>query len=295
MRISRLQLAGEVMTGPEKVLVEDYCHQYPFHVGGGIEFGADGYLYVSGADGSTAQLWDYGQTGSPANPCGDPPGTVGSLLTSPTSEGGRLRVQDLRTPAKPGDPTGLDGSLIRIDPATGAGAPNNPLKSSTDLNERRIIGYGLRDSVRLAVRPGTSEIWLTDRGGGYFEEFMRVQTPVASVENYGYPCYEGGVDANGNPYARIRPASDAENLNICENLYKAGNATLAPWWAYDHELPVVPDEKCTKDSAGSPAGSLLSGEAFYPKTGANFPTAYRGALFFSDRLRDCIYAHPARV
>ena len=74
MRISRLQLAGEVMTGTEKVLVEDYCHQYPFHAGGGLEFGADGYLYVSGSDGSTAQLWDYGQTGTPLNPCGDPPG-----------------------------------------------------------------------------------------------------------------------------------------------------------------------------------------------------------------------------
>ena len=46
------------------------------------------------------ELWDYGQTGTPANPCGDPPGTVGSMLTPPTSEGGRLRVQDLRTPAR---------------------------------------------------------------------------------------------------------------------------------------------------------------------------------------------------
>jgi PKD repeat protein len=290
VRVSRLQIAGQVMTGAEHVLVEDYCHQYPFHVGGGLEFGADGYLYVSGSDGSTAQLWDYGQTGTPANPCGDPPGAVGSLLTPPTSEGGRLRVQDLRTPATPGDPTGLGGSLIRIDPATGLGAPTNPLSSSSDINERRMIGYGLRDSARLAVRPGTSEIWVTDRGGGYWEEFMRVQTPVAAVQNYGYPCYEGGIDPSGNPYTRIRPASDAMNLDICENLYRAGNQTVAPYWAYDHELPVVPGENCTKDSNGSPAGSLLTGVSFYPVSGGNFPAPYRGALFFSDRLRDCIYA-----
>ena len=68
MRISRLQIAGEVMTGPEQVLVEDYCHQYPYHTGGGLEFGADGYLYVSGSDGSTSQVWDYGQTGTPREP-----------------------------------------------------------------------------------------------------------------------------------------------------------------------------------------------------------------------------------
>ena len=158
------------------------------------------------------ELWDYGQTGSPANPCGDPPGTIGSLLSPPTSEGGRLRVQDLRTPATAGDPTGLDGSLIRINPATGVGAPNNPLSSSADVNERRMIGYGLRDSARLAIRPGTSEVWVTDRGGGYWEEFMRVQTPVSSVQNYGYPCYEGGIDANGNPYNAHPPRKRRDGL-----------------------------------------------------------------------------------
>ena len=72
-----------------------------------------------------------GTTARPARPrtrAVTRPGRSASLLTSPTSEGGRLRVQDLRTPATPGDPTGLDGSLIRIDPATGAGAPDNPLQ-----------------------------------------------------------------------------------------------------------------------------------------------------------------------
>ena len=89
------------MAGTEQVLVEDWCQQYPVHTGGGLAFGADGYLYFSGGDGSTASFWDYGQTGTPANPCGDPPGAVGDLLTPPTAEGGRLRVQDLRTAGDP--------------------------------------------------------------------------------------------------------------------------------------------------------------------------------------------------
>ena len=82
-----------------------------------MAFDKDGKLIASASDGSTSQFWDYGQSGSPANPCGDPPGGVGSALTPPTSEGGRLRAQDMRTT---GDPTGLSGSVIRIDPATGA-------------------------------------------------------------------------------------------------------------------------------------------------------------------------------
>ena len=130
-------------------------------------------------------------------------------------------MQDLRTP---GDPTGLDGTLIRIDPRTGAGVSGNPLFGSADANERRILAYGLRDSVRLAIRPGTNDVWVGDRGGGYWEEFNRVPD-AGSVRNFGWPCYEGGIDAQGDPYTRIRPRSDEENMNICNNLYAAGDQT----------------------------------------------------------------------
>jgi PKD repeat protein len=211
---------------------------------------------------------------------------VGDLLTPPTSEGGRLRSQDLRTP---GDPTGLNGSLIRIDPATGAGVSGNPLFGSSSANERRILAYGLRDAVRLAIRPGTSDVWVGDRGGGYWEEFDRVPD-TSSVRNFGWPCYEGGMDANGDPYTRQRPKSIEANVNICNDLYAAGNETVAPHWAYDHELPIVPGETCSEDALGAPAGSLLAGMSFYPAVGGNFPAPYRKALFFGDRLRDCIYA-----
>ena len=98
----------------------------------------------------------------------------------------------------------------------------NPLFGSADANERRILAYGLRDAVRLAIRPGTSDVWVGDRGGGYWEEFNRVPD-AGTVRNFGWPCYEGGIDAQGDPYTRIRPRSVEENTNICNNLYAAGD------------------------------------------------------------------------
>jgi glucose/arabinose dehydrogenase len=269
-RISRLQVAGEVMTGSEKVLVQDFCQQYAAHAGGGLAFDKDGKLIASSSDGSTSLFWDYGQGGSPKNPCGDP---GGSNPSPPNSEAGRLRAQDIRTT---GDPTGLSGSVIRIDPATGAPVGT----SGSDTNAKRIIAYGLRDAARLAIRPGTNDIWVTDRGGGYWEEFHRV-TPGSSKPNFGWPCYENNS---------IREQSDLQNLNLCESLYSGGGATGA-FWAYDHELNVTASDNC--EPADVRSGSTLSGVEFYQaQTGAsnNFPPMYRNALFFADRLRSCIWA-----
>src|SRR5688572_19107939 len=41
-RISRLQVSGEVMTGSEKVLIQDFCQQFTGHAGGGLGFDKDG-------------------------------------------------------------------------------------------------------------------------------------------------------------------------------------------------------------------------------------------------------------
>ena len=285
-RVSRLRASGDRMEA-EQVLVNDWCQQFPFHAGGGLEFGADGYLYVSGGDGARWGIWDYGQLGAPSNPCGDPPAGVGSLMTPPTAEGGRLRAQDLRTT---GDPLGLAGSLSRIDPDTGDGVPGNPMFSSAEPNARRMLAHGFRNPARLAVRPATNDVWVADRGGGYWEELDRVQGGADPVRNFGWPCYEGGLDENGDPYARVRPRSDDQDLDICESLYLTGNETAAPYWGYDHEQPVVAGEQCDTDAAtGKPLGNQISGLSFHP-AGGSFPAAYRNALFFADRLRNCMYA-----
>ena len=159
------------MTGTEQVLIEDWCQQYPSHSVGSLAFGADGALYVSGGDGASFNFADWGQDGSPLNPCGDPPGGPGSTLTPPTAEGGALRSQDLRTS---GDPTSLDGALLRVDPATGQGLPDNPLAFSSDPNARRIVAHGFRNPFRIGVRPRTSEVWVGDVGWNTWEEVDRV-------------------------------------------------------------------------------------------------------------------------
>ena len=115
-----------------------------------MEFGRDGALYASAGDGASFNFVDYGQDGSPLNPCGDPPGGVGATLTPPTAEGGALRSQDLRTS---GDPVTLDGTVIRVDPATGAALPATRNRGHNPTT--RIIAYGLRNPFRLTTRPGT--------------------------------------------------------------------------------------------------------------------------------------------
>ena len=278
-RLSRLTASGNTMSGSEQVLVNDWCQQYPSHSGGGLAFGADGYLYLSGGDGAAWHFADYGQDGDPVNPCGDPPGGVGSAQTIPTAQGGRLRSQDLRAP---GDPVGLNGSLIRIDPITGAAAPGNPLAGNSDANARRMLAYGLRNPFRLAVRPGTNDVFMADVGGGYWEEIDRVNAGVDPVKNFGWPCYEGGTRADGSVYAKKLASWDAMNLDMCEDLYADGTSA-APYWAYEHDVALTGTDNC------DPGGNSISAIEFYPGSGGGFPTAFDGALFFADYSRECIW------
>jgi len=274
-RLSRLQASGNTMTGAEQVLIEDWCQQYPSHSIGAVEFGPDGNLYASGGDGASFNFADWGQDGNPVNPCGDPPSQPGTAMTPPTAEGGALRSQDLRTPA---DPVTLDGSVIRVDPATGAGAAGNPQASSADPNARRIIAHGLRNPFRFTFRPGSNELWAGDVGWNDWEEINRIPNATDNVmENFGWPCYEGAGRQSGY---------DGANLSICENLYATPGAVTAPYFAYHHTSRVVPNESCPTGS------SSTAGLEFQFNTGNSYPAEYQDALFFADYSRDCIWVMP---
>jgi glucose/arabinose dehydrogenase len=275
-RLSRLTLSGGVSTG-EQVLINDWCQQFPSHSTGTLTFGSDGYLYAGGGDGASFNTADYGQlgatyTGDNANPCGDPPGSVGTALSPPTAEGGALRSQSVR---RTDGPTTLDGAIIRIDPATGLGAPGNPFAGSADTNKARVIAYGMRNPFRFTMRPGTRELWVGDVGNSAWEEINRVADTGDSVaENFGWPCYEGTGPQGG---------FQGLGLNQCTSLYNTVGSVSAPYYTYNHGASVVSGDGCATAN-----GSAVTGVAFYP--GGSYPAAYTGALFFGDHSRRCIWA-----
>ncbi|HXL19407.1 MAG TPA: PKD domain-containing protein, partial [Streptosporangiaceae bacterium] len=274
-RVSRLTASGNKMTGAEQVLVRGWCQQFPSHSIGTLMFGRDGALYAGAGDGASFNNVDYGQygatyAGDQANPCADPPSPAGTALSPPTAEGGALRSQSVR---RTDGPATLNGAIIRINPDTGQGLPDNPFASSSDPNARSIVAYGLRNPFRFTQRPGTDELWIGDVGWNTWEEIDRLTSPTATAtRNFGWPCYEGPGPQSGYQSA---------GLNLCSSLYATPGSVAAPYYTYKHSACVVSYPGCHK------GGSSITGLAFYQ--GGSYPAAYNGALFFADHTRNEIW------
>ncbi len=174
----------------------------------------------------------------------------------------------------PAEPRVLNGSLLRVDPTTGAGVPGNPFFSSSDVNAQRIVGYGLRNPFRFTIKPGI------ERACGYRTSAgttgrRSTASPIATIaKNFGWPCYEG----TGH-----QGAYDGDNLNICEALYAQNPPTVTPpLLTYNHGAHPVANDGCPVGS------SSIAGLAFYTG-GSNYPATYDGALVFSDYSRTCMW------
>jgi glucose/arabinose dehydrogenase len=256
----------------EKELLQGWCQQFDSHSVGELAFGDEGDLYVSGGDGASYEsIPDYGQLGTPPNPCGDAPtptGTAPSESQRHEAEGGALRSQNMDL---------LNGAILRIDPDTGAAFPSNPRVGSGNATEERTVAKGFRNPFRFTFDPVTGEIYSGNVGSSEIEEIDRFQAPPTALYNSGWPCYEG---------IQRQFQFKTLGLDTCAALYKAeaeGNPqTSDPFFTYSHKQTVVPDDECPTES-----GSAMSGLSFYE--GGRYPPKYEGALFFADAVRGCMW------
>lgn len=254
-QLRRIEVGPDNKAVSQTVLINDWCQQYGGHSVGDLEFAPDGSLLVSSGEGASFETIDRGQLHG--NPCGDP-----------VNEGGMLRSQDARTT---GDPTGLSGSVIRINPDTGAAWPTNPWASDPDTNRAKIIAYGFREPFRLSVDSVTNKLYVGDVGWSLWEELNEVDLNAPEPANFGWPCYEGND---------IQPGVAAENIPLCQSLTPA--EVKAPAFTYSHT-----DRLDTQCGSG---GTSITGIATVRNN--SYPAPYRNGLYIADYSRQCVFFMP---
>ena len=152
--VARYQASGGVVDPASEVVLLEVLQPYGNHNAGQLQFGPDGYLYISLGDGGAG---------------GDP------------QENG----QNLRTHL---------GSLLRIDVnATTGDRPyaipaDNPFAGNGDGFREEIYAYGLRNPWRFSFDRDTGWLWLADVGQERFEEVNIIERGG----NYGWDVVEAG-------------------------------------------------------------------------------------------------------
>jgi glucose/arabinose dehydrogenase len=191
------------------------------HSVGAVRFGTDGSLFVSLGDGTSYNGID------------------------PRA----IRVQDIDN---------LSGKILHIDAITGQGLSNNPFyNGDPNSNRSKVYNLGLRNPFRFTIDKKTNTPVIGDVGFDTYEE-VNVGKPGA---NFGWPFYEGGLDANGNIVSLQQPKY--ATLNAAKDFYSSGKTVTAPVYTYKHFS----------------SNSIVLGD-FY--TGNTFPSIYQGALFVGD-------------
>lgn len=155
-RVSRLKLTAELTTEDETVLVDNIPSPNGNHNAGDLQFGKDGYLYISTGDGGTG-------------------GVTARQLHN--LDGAILRIT-------------RDGDIPADNPFQGAGSARcNTGPATAGTKCREIFAYGFRNPFRIAFDPNAAgtRFFINDVGQGSVEEISE----GVSGGDYGWNCFEG--------------------------------------------------------------------------------------------------------
>ena len=169
----------------------------------------------------------------------------------------------------------LSGRVLRIDPDSGEGLPDNPWYEPTNpkSNRSRTWSYGFRNPFRITVNPTDGQPYIGDVGTSYYEE---INTGIG--RNFGWPCYEGGftdrAQQEGEATASMEQVgyrSNIRTVDFCNEMYSKGQEYVKkPLFTYRHPY----------DEDGKDLGASITGLAFY--NGTSYKSKYYGALFIAD-------------
>jgi len=152
-----------------------------FHNGGQLQFGPDGFLYVSVGDGGA----DFGVEDVVCN-AQDPERLLGKLL--------RLDV----------DVAGDVAPWYEIPPTN----PFGPARDPSDVHADEIWALGLRNPFRFSFDRSSGALWLGDVGQDAREEIDFQPASSTGGENYGWKVLEGTVcQLPGAPVGASCPAA----------------------------------------------------------------------------------------
>ena len=232
---------------------------------------------MSGGDSAFYEFADYGQRGDPANPCGDPPGDVGSRSSRHRRRWGSCeRKTCLPAKIRSALAERLSASML----ARAAVSPTTREPRAMTRMPAASSRTGSQAALRFTSAPArTRSGWATSANPSGRRSTSSIRPTRPSRTSAGRATRANEVQDEYKAELQIA------TFDLCRRLYAEAPGTVTvPRRTYAHGRPLVPADRCPT------AGASISGLAF--EVDGPYSGALGRALFLADASRGCIWAFP---
>ena len=268
--LSRFTIVNDTMDMQSEQLLLDFHAQrnYCCHTGGGMDWDAEGNLYVT--------------TGN----------NTGNARYSLTDERQGYEYQDDgRSAANTND---LRGKILRIHPeddGTYSIPEGNLFEPGMPGTREEIYAMGLRNPWRISVDSETGWVYWGEVAAPFsYEEYNQARGPgffgwpYFSGDNEAYPIHDYVNDVSGDPLDPEAPVNTSRNNTGRIHLPAAQPALIYYKYEASEEFPLV------GSGSRSAVGGRVYHRADYPNSEDPFPAYYEDKYIITDLAREWIMA-----